>query len=99
MLGEFRVRSVDLRLPTLPADLEGLTIAQVTDLHIGRFLPAGVMERVAEATNTLGADLVVFTGDLLDVSCAQLAPGVDFMRRLDASRPTVMIEGNHDQMR
>jgi predicted MPP superfamily phosphohydrolase len=98
-LGEFRVRSVDLRLPGLPADLEGLTIAQVTDLHIGRFLPAGVMERVAEATNALAAEMVVFTGDLLDGSCPYLAPGVDFMRRLDPSRPTVMIEGNHDLMR
>jgi hypothetical protein len=99
MLGEFRVREVDLRLPALPADLEGLTIAHVTDLHIGRFLPAGVMERVAEATNAMAADLVVFTGDLLDGSCATLPPGVDFMRRLDPGRPTVMIEGNHDQMR
>ena len=99
MLGEFRVRSVDLRLPALPADLEGLSIAHVTDLHIGRFLPAGVMERVAEATNALAADMIVFTGDLLDGSCAYLAPGVDFMRRFDLSRPVVMIEGNHDQMR
>jgi hypothetical protein len=98
-LGDFRVRDVDLRVPTLPADLDGLTIAHVTDLHIGRFLPPGVMERVAEATNALRADLVVFTGDLLDGSCPVLAPGVDFIRRLDPRNGLVMIEGNHDGFR
>lgn len=95
-LGEFRVRDVELRVPALPVDLEGLTIAHVTDLHIGRFLPAGVMERVAEATNALQADLVAFTGDLLDGSCPVLAPGIDFVRRLDPRNGLVMIEGNHD---
>jgi hypothetical protein len=45
-LGEFQVREVDLKLPGLPVDLDGVTIAHVSDLHIGRFLPAGVMERM-----------------------------------------------------
>jgi predicted MPP superfamily phosphohydrolase len=99
MLGEFRVRGMDLRVPALPADLDGLTIAHVTDLHIGRFLPAGVMERVAEATNAMAADLVVFTGDLLDGSCPEMTPGIDFIRRLDPRHGLVMIEGNHDGCR
>jgi uncharacterized protein len=98
-LGKFRTRETDLAVPGLPADLEGLTIAHVSDLHIGRFLPAGVMERVAEATNAMGADLVAFTGDLLDTSCEVLAPGWEFMRMLDPRHGMVMIEGNHDQMR
>lgn len=97
-LGNFKVREVTLTLPTLPPDLDGLTIAQVSDLHIGRFLPAGTMERVAEATNAMQAELVVFTGDLLDVSCESVAPGLDFMRRLDRRHGLAMIEGNHDGM-
>jgi predicted MPP superfamily phosphohydrolase len=97
-LGEFQVREVELKLPGLPADLDGVTIAHVSDLHIGRFLPAGVMERVAEATNALGADLVVFTGDLLDVSCETVPPGIDFIRRLERRNGLVLIEGNHDGM-
>jgi predicted MPP superfamily phosphohydrolase len=98
-LGEFRTREIDLAVPELPADLEGLTIAHVSDLHIGQFLPAGVMERVAEATNAMGADLVAFTGDLLDTSCEVLAPGWEFVRMLDPRHGMVMIAGNHDQMR
>jgi predicted MPP superfamily phosphohydrolase len=97
-LGQFRVREVTLKLPTLPPDLDGLTIAQVTDLHIGRFLPAGTMERVAEATNAMQTDLMVFTGDLLDASCEKQSPGLDFLKRLDPRSGMVMIEGNHDTM-
>ncbi|MDB5318394.1 MAG: putative hydrolase [Phycisphaerales bacterium] len=97
-LGGFRVRDVELKLPGLPADLDGVTIAHVSDLHIGRFLPAGVMERVAEATNAMRADLVVFTGDLIDVSCETVPPGIDFIKRLDRRNGLVVIEGNHDGM-
>lgn len=97
-LGQFRVREVTLKLPTLPVDLDGLTIAQVTDLHIGRFLPSGTMERVAEATNAMQADLVVFTGDLLEGTCEKQAPGLEFLKRLDPRGGMVMIEGNHDTM-
>jgi len=101
-LGQFRTRELTLRLPTLPADLDGLTIAHVTDLHIGRFLPAGTMERVADATNAMQADLVIFTGDLLDGSCDTsslgLKPGHDFINLLNPRGGMVMIEGNHDMM-
>jgi predicted MPP superfamily phosphohydrolase len=97
-LGQFRVREMELAVPGLPADLDGVSIAQVSDLHIGRFLPKGAAERVAEATNALGADLVVFTGDLLDVSCETIAPGIDFIRRLDRRHGLAVIEGNHDGM-
>jgi predicted MPP superfamily phosphohydrolase len=97
-LGGFVVRDVELKLPNLPADLDGVTIAHVSDLHIGRFLPDGVMERVAEATNAMRADLVVFTGDLIDASCEHVSPGIDFIRRLDRRSGLVLIEGNHDGM-
>lgn len=97
-LGRFRITRRELHLPTLPADLDGLTIAHVTDLHIGRFLPAGAMERVADAANALAADLVAFTGDLFDASAPDMSDGFEFLRRLDPRHGMVLIEGNHDIM-
>ena len=97
-LGKFRVQRLDLHIPTLPPDLDGLTVAHVTDLHIGRFLPPGAMQRVAEATNALAADLVVFTGDLLDASALSISDGFEFLRLLDPRNGMVLIEGNHDIM-
>ncbi|HWE02765.1 MAG TPA: metallophosphoesterase [Tepidisphaeraceae bacterium] len=94
----FRIRRVELHLPTLPSDLDGVTIAHVADLHIGKFLPSGMAERVAEATNALEADVVAFAGDLLDISGPRVTDGIDFIRRLHSRSGLVMIEGNHDVM-
>ncbi len=95
-LSEFRVRRLHLRVPGLPADLDGVTVAHVSDLHIGRFTRPGYLPKVAEATNRLRADLVVFTGDLVDLSLADLPRGIDFLRSLDPRCGLAVIEGNHD---
>ena len=95
-LGQFRIAHRRLVVPGLPGDLEGVTIAHVSDLHIGKFLPAGMMARVAAATNAMKADLVVFTGDLIDLLVQDVPAGIEFIRHLDPRGGLVMIEGNHD---
>lgn len=95
-MGEFRVRSVELTVPQLPPDLEGLTIAHVTDLHIGRFMPPALTGPMADATNAMGCDLIAFTGDVIDASQHTPGPGVEFIRRLRPRHGMAMIEGNHD---
>jgi len=60
------LRRTTLELPQLPAAWEGLTIAQVSDVHAGPYMTAERMTRIAEMVNDLGADLVVFTGDQMD---------------------------------
>lgn len=97
--GAFRVRRVTLRLPSLPPDLDGLTIAHVTDLHIGRFMPPALAGPIADAINAMPVDLVAFTGDLIDVTLPSVLPGIEFIRRLNPRHGLVMIEGNHDVMR
>ncbi len=95
-LGKLRLRSIDVAIPNLPPPLDGLTIAQVTDTHIGRFTRRGALDAVVEMTNRLRADLVVFTGDLIDLSLSDFPHGVDLIHRLDPKLGLVMIEGNHD---
>jgi hypothetical protein len=96
--GAFRIRRITLNVPQLPADLDGLTIAHVTDLHIGRFMPVPLTGPIADATNALEPDLIVFAGDLMDASEDRVAFGIDFIRRLHPRHGLVMIEGNHDVM-
>jgi uncharacterized protein len=92
----FRVRSIELALPQLPADLDGMTIAHVTDLHVGRFTRPSALPRIADAVNQLRADLVLFTGDLIDLTLADLPAGLDFLRKLDPRSGLFLCEGNHD---
>jgi predicted MPP superfamily phosphohydrolase len=95
-LEHFRIRSMDLRLPSLPPNLEGLRIAHVSDIHIGRYTRRGTLPRIVEATNRLKADLVLFTGDLIDLSLADLDHGIEVMKQLDPRHGLAIIEGNHD---
>jgi len=93
-LSRFRIRRLTLRLPQLPPGLEGLTIVHLTDTHVGRFTHGPVLDRVAQATNELKPDLVVFTGDLINDSLEWLPEATRMLEAVEA--PLFLCEGNHD---
>jgi predicted MPP superfamily phosphohydrolase len=95
-LDDFRIRSLDVYLPGLPKNLDGLRIAHVSDIHIGRYTRRGTLPKIVEATNQLKADLVLYTGDLIDLSLDDLDRGIDALKRIDPRHGFAMIEGNHD---
>jgi predicted MPP superfamily phosphohydrolase len=95
-LDQFRIRKIDVPIANLPSALADLTVAHVSDTHIGRFTHSGILPRIVEATNQLRADLVIFTGDLIDMSLADLPTGIDFLNKLDPRHGMAAIEGNHD---
>ena len=92
----FRIRRLTVELPALPAELDGLTLAHVTDLHVGQFTRGAVLDRIVAATNDLGADLVLFTGDLINFALSDLDNGLAVMSRLRAGHGVFLCEGNHD---
>lgn len=92
----FRVRRLEVRLPQLPAALDGLTIAHVSDSHVGKFTHGPILDRIVRATNDLDAELVVFTGDLIDSSLDELPEALSFIKRLQRPERFFAIEGNHD---
>jgi predicted MPP superfamily phosphohydrolase len=83
-------------LADLPSDLDGLTIAQVSDIHIGRFTRGRLLRKSWRLPTRLRADLVLMTGDLIDFSLRDLPAGIDLVRKLDPRHGLFMIEGNHD---
>lgn len=56
----------ELRLPSLPDELDGLRIAYVSDIHFGRFLSEERVRALAEGLNALHADLMILGGDYGD---------------------------------
>jgi predicted MPP superfamily phosphohydrolase len=95
-LGNFRINRQTLFLPQLPAPLDGLTIAQVSDIHLGRLSTSPFLKRVVDATNSLRPDLVLLTGDLIDHSLSDLPTGLDLVQKLDSKYGIYLCEGNHD---
>ena len=95
-LNQVRVRRFVLPIANLPGDLDGMTIAQVSDMHVGRFTKGDVLEKTVGLVNDLRADLVVFTGDLINDALGDLDTGLELARRMEARFGVAIIEGNHD---
>jgi len=92
----FRIRKLTVELPGLPAGLDGLTIAHITDFHVGQFTRGAVLDRIVAATNDLRADLICYTGDLINFALSDLDAGLVVLRRLHATHGVFLCEGNHD---
>jgi len=93
---DLRVRRMDVPIAGLPENLEGLTIAHLTDIHVGKFVDQRYLRQVSDLTNSLRADLHLLTGDLIDLSLSDLPGALDFVTSLDPRHGVLMCEGNHD---
>ncbi len=84
-----------LDIPRLPQRLAGLSIAHLSDLHFTGRIGKAYFQRVVEHTNELQADLVVVTGDLVEVeTCFSWIE--ETLARLSARYGTYFVLGNHD---
>jgi predicted MPP superfamily phosphohydrolase len=90
------VREVDIPLAGLPAALEGFTIAQITDIHVGPTIKRDYVQGIVDRVNRLGADMVAITGDLVDGSVADLAPHTAPLAQLESRHGTYFVTGNHE---
>ena len=88
--------SVDVPIIALPAALEGFTIAQISDLHVGPTIRRAYVEAIVLAVNALRADMVAVTGDLVDGSVADLAQHVAPLAALSSRHGTYFVTGNHE---
>jgi len=95
-LDQFRVRRFVLPIAGLPSDLHGLTITQISDMHVGRFTSGRVLREVVRVVNELRADLALLTGDLINDALMDLDHGLDLVRSMQARHGFYLIEGNHD---
>lgn len=94
-LGNIRIRRLTIPLPNLPQALDGMTIAHLSDLHVGQFSSPEMLLSMVDASNSLKADLTLFTGDLINHDPSYLAQAMGALRAL--SPEVVLCEGNHDQ--
>ena len=95
-LNQFRVRRLVVPIRDLPRDLDGTTVAHVSDMHVGRFTSGRVLREMVRVVNEFRADLVLLTGDLINDTLATLDEGIDLVRALDPRLGLYLIEGNHD---
>lgn len=91
------VNEAEIEISGLPAEFDGYRIAQISDLHVGTFgTDTAFVAALADRLNSLDADLIVFTGDIVNSRAAELLPHVKPLSRLSAPDGVLSILGNHD---
>jgi predicted MPP superfamily phosphohydrolase len=90
------VREVDIPLPGLPQDLDGLRILQLSDIHLSLFLSESDFARVVDASRELRPNLAVITGDLISEPGDPLDACIRQLGRLRADAGVFGCMGNHE---
>jgi predicted MPP superfamily phosphohydrolase len=87
---------VEIPIARLPVPLQGFSIAQISDLHVGPTIRRGFVERLVRRVNSLEADMIAVTGDLVDGPVAQLSAHTAPLANLIARHGAYFVTGNHE---
>jgi predicted MPP superfamily phosphohydrolase len=93
---KFKIHSVSLQIEELPDALEGLRIVQLSDLHLGSWMSAAPLQRAIDKVNALNPDIVVFTGDMVNYSSAEVKGFGHILAQVRAPLGVYAVLGNHD---
>jgi hypothetical protein len=88
--------TVEVPIARLPQDADGLTIVQLTDVHLGPTLGREFVAELVARVNALAPDVVAITGDLVDGTVDELADAVAPLAELKARHGVYFVTGNHE---
>jgi predicted MPP superfamily phosphohydrolase len=92
----FQVREVEIPIANLPPALDGLRITQLSDIHIGSYMPVAQVRRAVGMANELGGDIAVITGDFLTGRTDPLEECIAELSRLRSPLGIWGCNGNHE---
>jgi uncharacterized protein len=85
-----------ITLPNLPPAFRGMTLALVSDVHHGPFVPLAYVRHIVELANSLKPDLVLLAGDYVSQHPRYIAPGIEALGKMKARLGRFAVLGNHD---
>jgi predicted MPP superfamily phosphohydrolase len=92
----FETTVTHIPVKNLPPSFDGFSIGFISDIHSGIFMDEERMRSYAEAVNSLGADMIVVTGDFVNSSLDEVYPFRDAFSILSAEHGVFGVLGNHD---
>lgn len=95
-LARLEVRTLRVPLARLPVAMEGYTLVQLTDIHVGPTIDRAFIVELVARVNALQPDAVVITGDLVDGTVAALGEHVAPLAGLRARHGVFFVTGNHE---
>ena len=93
---DYQIRRVNLKLPNLPKAFDGITFAQVSDIHSGSFYNKTAVKGGVEMLLAEKPDFIFFTGDLVNNLTSELKDYQDIFSKLSAPLGVYSVLGNHD---
>jgi predicted MPP superfamily phosphohydrolase len=90
------VRELELPLPGLPRERDGLVLVHLSDLHLGSLLGRRWLAERMRQVDSLRPDLLVITGDVLDGDLTAVEPLLPLLRQLHAPLGVWAVTGNHE---
>lgn len=91
-----QVHEQPVALVGLPPGLDGLRIVQLSDLHLGPWVPLDYLQRALALANSLRPELIVLTGDYVRRSRRNISPICAALAQLEAPLGVYSVFGNHD---
>jgi predicted MPP superfamily phosphohydrolase len=93
---DYQTKLIKIKLKDLPADLEGLRIVQLSDIHSGSFTRKEPLISAVKSINDLNPDIFVFTGDLVNDFASEMDPYIEIFKEIKSKRGNYSVTGNHD---
>jgi len=93
---DYRIRRIKLPLKNLPSGFNGMTIAQISDIHTGSFFNKTAVKGGVEMLMGQKPDLVFFTGDLVNSTASEVNSYIDVFDKVKAPMGVYSTLGNHD---
>lgn len=95
---KFEVNHTDYESAALPEAFDGYRIVIFSDAHVGSYQKRNthILEEAIDSINAQQADMIVFTGDLLNIQPSDLYPHMKTLSRLKAKDGVYSVLGNHD---
>lgn len=92
----YRRFAVDVPITGLPAALDGIKIVQISDMHSGSWTRTEPLKDAVALINGENADIVCFTGDLVNSEANEIVPFIDIFKEVKGKYGVYSILGNHD---
>lgn len=92
----YKVLKYTLEFEDLPDAFDGFTLAQLSDIHSGSFDNPEKVAYGVDLVNQQQADVILFTGDIVNNKTDELYPYQSIFSKLKAPMGVYSVLGNHD---
>ncbi len=93
---KYQIKRVKLAFDNLPASFKGLRIVHISDVHSGSFMDKKAVQHGIDLILKENADLIFFTGDLVNDKATEMKEYMDVFNQLKAPMGVFSTLGNHD---